>query len=118
MDIATVGVASLVSLEDRGRACRQVRIALGAVAATPIRAYAAEDMLRGRPITPELIEAAAREAQDRATPIDDIRGSASHRKTIVGVLTKRTLEHAVEMARQGSMPFSPSSAAWPCMAAF
>ena len=106
MDIATVGVASLVSLEDQGRSCRQVRIALGAVAATPIRAYAAEDMLRGHPITPELIEAAAREAQDRATPIDDIRGSASHRKAIVGVLTKRTLERAVEMARQGSMPFS------------
>ena len=105
MDIATVGVASMVSLEDQGRSCSQVRIALGAVAPTPIRAYAAEDILRGRLITPELIEAAAREAQDRATPIDDIRGSASHRKAIVGVLTKRTLERAVEMARQGPMPF-------------
>ena len=55
---------------------------------------------------PELIEAVAREAQNLATPIDDIRGTASHRKAIVGVLTKRTLERAVEMARQGSMPFS------------
>ena len=63
-------------------------------------------MPRGRPITPALIEAVAREAQDGVTPIDDIRGSASHRKAIVGVLTKRTLERAVEMARQGSMPFS------------
>ncbi len=106
MDIATVGVASMVSLEDQGRSCHEVRIALAAVAPTPIRAYAAEDMLRGRPITPELIEAAAREAQNRATPIDDIRGSASHRRAIVGVLTKRTLERAVEMAQQGSLPFS------------
>ena len=106
MDIATVGVASAVSLEDQGRSFRQVRIALGSVAPTPIRAYAAEDILRGRPITPELIEAAAREAKNLATPIDDIRGSATHRKAIVGVLTKRTLERAVEMARQGSMPFS------------
>ncbi len=96
----------MVSLEDHGRSCRQVRIALGAVAATPIRAYAAEEMLRGRPITPELIEAAAQKAQDRATPIDDIRSSASHRKAVIGVLTKRTLERAVEMARQGSLPFS------------
>ena len=95
----------MVSLVDQGRTCRQVRIALGAVAPTPIRAYAAEEILRGRPMTPELIEAAAREAQGLATPIDDIRASASHRKAIVGVLTKRTLERAVEMARQGPMPF-------------
>ena len=106
MDIAIVGVASVISLGDRGRSCREVRIALGAVAPTPIRAYAAEDMLRGRPITPELIEAAAQQAQALATPIDDVRASASHRKAIVGVLTKRTLERAVEMARQGPMPFS------------
>ena len=105
MDIATVGIASVVSLEDRGRTFRQVRIALGAVAPTPIRAHAAEDVLRGRPITTELIEAAAQAAQESATPIDDVRGSAAHRKAIVGVLTKRTLERAVEMARQGSIPF-------------
>ncbi len=98
MDISTVGVASVVSLEDRGRVCRDVRIALGSVAPTPIRALGAENILRGHAITPELVQAAAREARDRVTPIDDVRGSATYRKAIVGVLTQRTLERAIAMA--------------------
>ena len=99
MDISTVGVASVVSLEDRGRVCRDVRISLGSVAPTPIRALSAEDILRGQAISPELVEAAAQEAQARIIPIDDVRGSAAYRKAIVGVLTQRTLERAVGMAR-------------------
>ena len=105
MDIATVGVASVVSLEGNRRVCRDVKIALGAVAATPIRAYAAEEKLRGQAVTPELVEAAAREAQGRAAPIDDIRGSAGYRQAMVGVLTQRTLERAIDMARAVPMPF-------------
>jgi carbon-monoxide dehydrogenase medium subunit len=105
MDIAAIGVASAVSLEDGGRVCRDVKIALGAVAPTPMRAYSAEDMLRGQAITPGLIEAAAQEAQNRATPIDDVRATAMYRKTIVGVLAQRTLERAVDMARADPLPF-------------
>jgi carbon-monoxide dehydrogenase medium subunit len=106
MDIAAVGVASVVALQDGGRVCRDVKIALGAVAPTPIRAYSAEDMLRGQTITPELIETAAQEAQNRATPIDDVRATAAYRKAIVGVLTQRTLERAVDMARAAApIPF-------------
>jgi carbon-monoxide dehydrogenase medium subunit len=105
MDIAAIGVASAVSLEDGGRVCRDVKIALGAVAPTPIRAYSAEDMLRGQTITPGLIEAAAQEAQNRATPIDDVRATAMYRQTIVGVLAQRTLERAVDMARAVPLPF-------------
>ena len=98
MDIATLGVASAISLENGSRVCRQARIALGAVAPTPIRAIAAEDVLLGKELTSELIQQAAREAQKAAHPIDDIRGSAEHRRAIVGVLTQRTLETALEMA--------------------
>jgi carbon-monoxide dehydrogenase medium subunit len=105
MDIANVGVASVVSLQEGGQVCHDARIALGAVAPTPIRAYSAEEMLRGQPITPALIQQAASEAQRLATPIDDVRGSAAYRKAVVGVLTQRTLAHAIEMARQGATPF-------------
>ena len=105
MDIATLGVASYVALKDRGRVCADVKIALGAVAPMPIRAYAAEDLLRGQTITPELLAKVVEVAQDRASPIDDLRGSADHRKDLAGVLTQRTLEQAIAMAKTGPISF-------------
>ena len=105
MDIATVGVAALVSLDGRNGPCSEARIALGAVAPTPVRAYAAEEMLQGQKISQELIESAANAAQEGIRPIDDIRGSAAHRKEIVGVLTRRTLKRALSSAATGPMTF-------------
>lgn len=105
MDIATLGVASAICLEDGGRVCRNVRIGLGAVAPTPIRASSAESILWGREVTPELIRSAAQAARSDAKPIDDVRGSAEHRQDMVEVLTQRTLERALDMARGKHMPF-------------
>ena len=105
MDIATLGVASVISLEGSGLVCRNVRIGLGAVAPTPIRASSAESVLWGREVTPELITSAAQAAKAGAKPIDDVRGSAEHRQEMVGVLTQRTLEKAWEMAKGNPMPF-------------
>jgi carbon-monoxide dehydrogenase medium subunit len=105
MDIATLGVASYVALKDRGRVCADVKIVLGAVAPTPIRAYAAEDLLRGQTITPELLVKVAQATQECASPIDDLRGSAAHRKDLAGVLTQRTLEQAIAMAKTGPISF-------------
>ena len=106
MDIATVGVASMISLERRGAVCREVRIALASVAPTPVRARGVEDMLRGQTLTPQLMAAAAQEAQTRVTPIDDVRGSAAYRKSIVEALTQRTLERAIEMAQGQDLPYA------------
>ena len=105
MDIATVGVASLVTLEGRRGPASEARIALGAVAPTPVRAYSAEEILRGKDISHELMRAAADIARDGVKPIDDIRGSAAHRKDMVGVLTRRTLEQALSAAAGGPLNF-------------
>ena len=105
IDIATLGVASAISMRNGSGVCSDARIALGAVAPTPIRAYAAEEVLRGQTITPELVRAAAQEAQTCAAPIDDVRGTAAHRRAMVGVLAKRTLEQATAMAQTGAIPF-------------
>jgi carbon-monoxide dehydrogenase medium subunit len=98
MDIAVAGVASLLSF-DREGTCEEARIALGAVAPTPVRAPRAESTLAGRPLSEEVIEKAAREASEEARPISDIRGSEAYRKEIVMVLTRRVLETAWQRYR-------------------
>ena len=97
MDIATVGVASALSV-DRSGVCTDAKIALGAVAPTPLRARDAEDLLRGRTLDAELLQAAADAAMAQATPIDDVRGTAQYRRQMVGVLARRTLERSAEAA--------------------
>ena len=104
MDISAVGIASAVSLRDRGRVCDDAKVALGAVAPTPIRAYRAEDMLRGQTITLELIQAVAQEAQNIAAPIDDVRATGAYRQAVVGSLAQRTLEEVQFTALWGSPP--------------
>ncbi|MDA8188501.1 MAG: xanthine dehydrogenase family protein subunit M [Dehalococcoidales bacterium] len=91
MDIATVGVAARVTLDEGGATCRDVRIALGAVAPTPKVARSAEEALRGKPLQQEFIRAAARLAAQEAEPITDIRASAGYRREIVEILTERAL---------------------------
>ena len=101
MDISAVGAASVVSLADDG-SCASVRIALGAVAPTPIRAYGAEGRLVGQqPNAANLAEAARLSAQS-CNPIADVRSGADYRREIARVLTERTLRHAVAAA--GSAP--------------
>ena len=75
-------------------------IALGAVAPTTMRARAAERLVRGLTITPQLIAAAAEKAADEARPISDVRASAGFRRELVRVLTGRMIETALENARQ------------------
>ncbi len=103
MDIATAGVASVVSLE--GEVCRQVRIVLGAVAPTVIRVPEAEALLTGQTPDAERLQQAAQAAVDAANPIDDIRGTAANRRAIMMPLVQRTLHYAVQMAQGTELAF-------------
>jgi carbon-monoxide dehydrogenase medium subunit len=104
MDIATVGVAAVVSLAAQSGVCQEVKISLGAVAPTVVRATAAEDVLRGQPVNAERLRQAARAAVEAAQPIDDIRGTAAHRRRIIAPLVQRTLQYAVQMAQGIPIP--------------
>ena len=97
LDIAVVGVSSQITLADG--VCAKARIALAAVAPTPVRATEAEQALTGQALTPALIERAAELAVGAARPISDQRGSADFRRHLVRVLTRRTLTTAHERAR-------------------
>ena len=99
MDIAFVGVASAVELEGSDGVVKSARIALGAVAPTPIRASEAEAKLKGQRLTDELLAEAGRLAAQAAKPISDVRASAEYRREMVDVLTRRTLTQALEIAR-------------------
>ena len=97
MDLAFIGVAAAVNL-DNGT-ITDARIGLAAVAPTPIRATEAEELLRGNAPTPELLEQAGETAAAGCSPISDLRCSAEHRREMVNILTKRTLQNALARAR-------------------
>lgn len=99
MDIAVVNAAANVTLSADGKTFESARIAIGAVAPTPLFVKAAGDALAGKPVSDETIAAAAKAAADAAKPITDMRGSAAQRKHLAGVLTKRVINKAVERAR-------------------
>ncbi len=93
-----ISVISLgVVLEIRKGVCRRIRIAFGAVASKPIRAYRAENILLGKEITPELIQACRSQAEEEISPITDIRGGAEYRRAMASVLLQRALCEALEM---------------------
>jgi len=94
MDIAVAGASAAVTLDPSTGTCAKVRIALGAVAPTPVRARAAEEYLTGKALTDEHLRQAAQLAVEAARPISDVRGSAEYRRHLVSVLTRRALEAA------------------------
>ncbi len=98
MDIAIVGVAVQVTPNAANSSLQDVRIGLGAVAPTPIRATKAEAMLRGKPLTAALAQEAARMAASESSPISDQRSSAEYRSWIVEALTRRGLEQSWKAA--------------------
>ena len=98
MELATVGVA--VALTLTGEVCEEVRIVLGAVAPTPIRARKAEEILRGRVVGETTVTAAAQAAMEESRPISDVRGSAEYRREMVRVQTGRAITEALRIARE------------------
>ena len=101
MDCCTVGVAVYADFAPGSTEVRDVRLALGAVAPTPIRARTAEAMLVGRELDDALIARASAAAAGEAHPIDDLRASAGYRNILVEVLSRRALTAAHAWARKG-----------------
>jgi carbon-monoxide dehydrogenase medium subunit len=100
MDIAEVGAGASVVLNEAGDRFVSARIALGAVAPTPLFVPDAGAALAGQTVSDDAIAQAASLAQAAARPISDMRGTAEHRCHLVGVLTRRALQGAVERAKR------------------
>ncbi|MDE2779653.1 MAG: xanthine dehydrogenase family protein subunit M [Chloroflexota bacterium] len=93
-DYATVSVAVVVTPDEAGN-CGDIRIVLGSVGLTPIRATAAEDALRGQPLNDETMRAAAATVQDAVDPLEDHRGSTEYKREMAEVFTRRAVRQAM-----------------------
>jgi carbon-monoxide dehydrogenase medium subunit len=88
MEIAIVNVCVAMAIGEH-KDCSGIRIALGAVAPTPIRAKKAETTLMDKRVTPEVVQKCAEVALEETKPISDIRASAEYRKKMVLFLVKK-----------------------------
>lgn len=95
LDISTISIALAAQRDDQG-CLHDVRLALGAVAPTPVRAHRAEALLEGRRLDAALAAQAAQAAADEATPIDDVRATAWYRRELVNNLTRRMLDDVTQ----------------------
>jgi carbon-monoxide dehydrogenase medium subunit len=90
----------LHKMEEDEIICKDVRIALGVAAPTPMRAVKAEVLLRGKKLSDELLEEVANTASQEAQPRDSIRGEAWYRKDMIRVLVKRMAMKSIERVVQ------------------
>ena len=109
MDIAVTGAGAWLRLGEGGETVEEARLALSAVAPTPVVADEAQAWLQGKPATEESFAEAGDLARKAATPISDMRGPADYRTHLVGVLVKRALNGALGRARGSDRnPVTPS----------
>lgn len=94
MDLAIVGVAAWLKMD--GETVADARIALGAVATTPILAPAAGEFLIGKKLDDAVLEECGVIAMNSCRPISDVRASAEYRRDMVRVFTKRAIRKAIE----------------------
>jgi len=98
LDLAIVGVAAAVTLAADRRTVTHCRVALGAVAPTPLLVAAAGDQLVGRVLDAATLAEAGRRAAEACRPIDDVRATAAYRRRMVPVLVERAIATAVSRA--------------------
>lgn len=98
MDIAVASAGARIVLNADGSLIESARLALGAVAATPL--MVSIDAIAGHAPDAATFAIAGNAAEDAAAPIDDMRGSIFQRKKLASVLTIRALEGALQRATE------------------
>jgi len=97
--LSIVSVATRVEVKDG--TFDNVRIALGAVAPTPIRASTAEEYCTGKEVSEQIIDEGAKLVLVEVKPISDVRAGAEYRKDMSYVTSKRAIGSSVQRAGQG-----------------
>ncbi len=100
MDIAVAGSGIFVQLSPNGKRIVSAKVALSAVAPTPLLVEKAATYLEGKTISDEVISKAGEIAKSAAKPITDMRGTIEQRKHLCDVLTRRALKGAIDRAKE------------------
>jgi len=98
MDIAVAGAGVSITLDEAG-ICRAARVAIGAVAPTALLVPDAAAAIIGSRVEDEALGRLAAAASAAARPIDDKRGTAAYRRSVVGVLARRAAAIAATRAK-------------------
>ena len=96
MEIAMIGVAALITLEDGKNTCKAARLAFATAAPTPIRSREAEKLLTGKKLSEEIIDRAAETASNEASPRTSWRTTEEYRRDLIRVLTRRAIQKALD----------------------
>ena len=96
-EYVVVSAGALIHRDPSG-SCVSARVALGGLGSGPIRATATERDLRGKPLTPQAIAAAAAKAAEGTDPDGDTYASAGYKRHVATVYAKRAIEAAVQRA--------------------
>ena len=92
-DWAMVAVSALVKRGADGT-CEDVRVGITNMASVPLRGRAVEEALRGQPLTPNTIAAAAERAAEGTSPSADLNATPEYKTHLVRVMCRRALEEA------------------------
>jgi carbon-monoxide dehydrogenase medium subunit len=87
-------------LERSSKACRNVRLVIGAATALPFRLQKVEAMLENEPLTESLLEHAKNMTTELVGPVPDMRADPEYRKALAGVLVQRAIQQAWESANK------------------
>jgi carbon-monoxide dehydrogenase medium subunit len=103
VDISLAGVAFQAEIASDETTLAKVAIALGGVAPTPIRVPEAEAILTGLSLAEAIakIPDCANLAADAARPIDDVRATASYRRTIIRVFSQQCAAKVIDTLKKG-----------------
>jgi aerobic carbon-monoxide dehydrogenase medium subunit len=93
-----VSAGALITRQASG-ACTTARVAIGGLGSRPIRAIATETDLQGKPLTAQMIAAAAAKAVEQTEPMEDSYASAEYKQHVATVYARRAIEAAAERAK-------------------
>jgi CO/xanthine dehydrogenase FAD-binding subunit len=101
IDFPLLGVSVFLHLEEKDGRCADVRVVLGAVGPSPLVVEESAQLMRGKEITPKLIEEVSQIAWRAAHPVANTASSPKYRREMVRVLTRNAIQEALNRAKSG-----------------